>query len=168
MRCTVRPETAADSDAIDALTIAAFRGAPHASHTEHFIVRALRRAHQLTVSLVAEHDGELLGHVAVSPVMISDGTQGWYGLGPVSVAPERQRRGIGKQLIREALLALQRSGARGCVVVGDPAYYGRFGFATDSRLRLEGVAPQYFQALPFMEQLPTGTVTFHEAFRATE
>lgn len=101
----LRPETPADALAIEQLTAAAFEQAPHSSHTEHFIVNALRRAGQLSVSLVAEEAGHIIGHMALSPVTLSDGSTGWYGLGPISVAPERHGQGIGSQLMRAALQA---------------------------------------------------------------
>ena len=88
----IRTETPADAAAIEALTIAAFAQSSHNSHAEQFIVRALRAAEALTLSLVAEEDGSLVGHAALSPVSISDGSQGWHGLGPISVLPQWQRR----------------------------------------------------------------------------
>ena len=165
---TIRPEQETDSDAITRLTEAAFRNAPHASHTEPFIVAALRRHAQLTVSLVATENGLVIGHVAVSPVTISSGAAGWYGLGPISVAPDRQGRGIGSRLVTEAVSELRRLGGRGCVVLGDPAYYGRFGFRTRPGLSLPGVPPEHFQALGLEGEPPTGTVRYHAAFDATE
>ena len=117
----IRAETPADAAAIEALTIAAFAQSSHSSHTEQFIVRALRAAEALTLSLVAEEDGSLVGHVALSPVSISDGSQGWHGLGPISVLPQWQRRGIGTRLMHEALTQLRASGAAGCVLLLKPS-----------------------------------------------
>src|SRR3990167_9069046 len=96
----IRPETPADAAAIATLTTAAFLNAPHPSHTEAFIVNALRRAGALSASLVAEQGGELVGHVATSPVGVSDGTPGWHGLGPISVLPVYQGQGIGSALMQ--------------------------------------------------------------------
>lgn len=166
MHLQIRSETPADADVIEALTAAAFLNAPHTSHTEQHIVAALRRAGKLSVSLVAEADGTLIGHVAVSPVSISDGTSGWFGLGPISVPLQHQRQGIGSRLMREALRILSERGASGCVVLGEPAYYGRFGFRSDPNLALPGVPAEYFQALSFGSSQPRGTVTYHEAFQA--
>jgi putative acetyltransferase len=84
---TIRNETDADADAITDVTIAAFKTLEISNHTEQFIIEALRAAKALTVSLVAELDGRVIGHIAFSPVAISDGTRNWYGLGPVSVLP---------------------------------------------------------------------------------
>lgn len=108
-----------------------------------------------------------MGHVALSPVTIFNGSPGWYGLGPVSVLPALQRRGIGKALIHEGLAALQALGAAGCVLVGDPGYYERFGFRNDPDLVYEGVPQEYFPVLPFDAETPRGTVQFHEGFSAT-
>lgn len=163
----IRNETPVDAGAIEAVTIAAFEHAPHTDPTEHFIVRALRRAHALSVSLVAEDDGEIVGHVAISPVSISDGAAHWYGLGPISVLPQRQGQGVGTQLMQQALAALRALGAAGCVVLGDPQYYARFGFTQQPALTLPGVPQEYFQALVFGVTLPEGSVTYHSAFSAT-
>lgn len=135
-------------------------------HTEQFVVTALRKAGALTVSLVAELDGRVVGHIAFSPVVMSDGTPGWYGLGPVSVLPEYQKQGIGKALIHEGLSRLKTLGARGCCLVGHPEYYRKFGFENTAGLSLEGVPPEVFFALSFDGHMPQGTVTFHKAFLA--
>ena len=162
----IREESPADTAAIHALTAAAFLNAPHTAHTEQFIVDALRKAGALALSLVAEKGGEVVGHVALSPVSISDGSTGWYGLGPISVEPALQRKGIGSLLMRTALRLLRERGAAGCVLVGDPAYYSRFGFKPEPSLVLPNVPAEYFQALPFGASTPCGEVTFHDAFNA--
>lgn len=164
---SARGEQDGDVDAIFRLTEAAFLNAPHTSHTEQFIVNALRHHGQLTVSLVAVDGGRIVGHVAISPVTLTGGTAGWHGLGPISVQPEYQGRGIGSWLARTALDQLRNLGARGCVVLGDPAYYGRFGFVHSPDLVLPGVPQEYFQALPFSGDAPQGEVRYHAAFDAT-
>lgn len=166
MPITIREESPSDVAAIHALTAAAFLNAPHTEHTEQFIVDALRNAGALSVSLVAEQAGVIVGHVAVSPVTMSDGTPAWYGLGPISVAPALQGQGIGTLLMNEALKRLTETGAAGCVVLGDPAYYSRFGFKAEPGLALPGVPPAYFQALALGPALPRGTVSYHDAFSA--
>ncbi len=160
----IRTEQPADSDAIRALTTEAFATAPHSSGTEAAIVDGLRKAGALTLSLVAVEGEEIVGHVAFSPVTIGGAECDWFGLGPVSVHPGRQRGGIGSGLIREGLRRLRENGAAGCVLLGDPAYYGRFGFANDLALVLEGVPPEYFMRLGFGAKLPAGTVRYHAAF----
>lgn len=169
MNTTLRRETTADMAAIHALTKAAFRDDPHGTHTEQFIVDALRRDGALSISLVAEQEATIIGHVAVSPVVIGDGSAlHWFGLGPISVDPEHQRQGIGSQLMRAALQELQALGAAGCVLLGDPEYYRRFGFLPAAPLVLADVPPMYFQAVVFDGELPAGNVQYHAAFEATE
>jgi putative acetyltransferase len=162
----IRTETSADIEAITEVTSAAFKTLEISNHTEQFIIQALRAAEALTVSLVAEMHGRVVGHVAFSPVTISDGTQDWYGLGPVSVLPEYQRKGIGKALIQEGLSRLKDLNARGCSLVGHPEYYRKFGFTNISGLVHEGVPQEVFLALSFDGHIPQGTVTFHEGFKA--
>jgi predicted N-acetyltransferase YhbS len=163
---TIRPEQPGDIAAISDVTERAFRTAPHSEHTEHFIVLALRRAGALSLSLVAERAGQVIGHVAFSPVRIADGSLHWYGLGPVSVLPESQRQGIGKALIQHGLATLRTLGAAGCVVLGDPDYYGGLGFKSGQGLVYPGVPDMYFQSLAFGQPMATGSVTYHEAFDA--
>ena len=160
------PERPEDTDAIDRVVRDAFLGAAHTSGTEHLIVRELRRSGALAISVVAVAGGTVVGHVAVSAVAISDGSPGWYGLGPVAVVPSHQKRGTGYALVQDALSRLKQAGAAGCVVLGEPAYYGRFGFRVEPLLVLEGVPPGYFQALHLAGAPARGTVTYHPAFAA--
>ena len=164
----LRKETDADIEAITEMTIAAFKTLPVSNQTEQFIIHALRKAGALAVSIVAEMDGRIVGHIAFSPVTLSDGTTEWYGLGPVSVLPEYQKQGIGKALVNEGLSLLKKLGAQGCALVGDPNYYKRFGFKNYPQLVHEGIPQEYFMALPFNDKVPQGTVEFHKAFLATE
>lgn len=163
----IRDEATADWDAITAVTEAAFASLEISAHTEQFIIQALRAAGALTVSLVAQIDGRVVGHIAFSPVTLSDGTANWYGLGPVSVLPDYQRQGIGQALIQAGLVRLKTVQAQGCCLVGHPEYYVKFGFRNPAGLVYEGVPPQYFFALSFDGHLPQGVVTFHPAFNAT-
>lgn len=160
----LRPEAPADIDAIGEVTLAAFQTLDISHQTEHFIIAALRSAGALALSMVAEQDGRVVGHIAFSPVTMSDGTSDWYGLGPVSVLPELHRRGIGKALIEAGLARLKAMGAKGVCLVGHPAYYPQFGFVHPAGLTLEGVPREAFFALPFDGRMPRGTVAFHEAF----
>jgi len=162
----IRNETDADVAAITEVTIAAFKTLEISNHTEQFIIKALRAAKALTVSLVAELNGRVIGHIAFSPVSISDETQNWYGLGPLSVLPEYQRKGIGRALIQEGLSRLKGLNAKGCCLVGHPEYYRKVGFKNIPRLVHEGVPPEVFLALCFDGNSPQGTVTFHEGFKA--
>ena len=165
-KIAIRSETDADRVAITEVTAAAFATLEISNHTEQFIIAALRAAGALTISLVAEVQGRVLGHIAFSPVTMSDGTRDWYGLGPVSVLPAYQRQGIGKALIRAGLSRLKELKARGCVLVGHPEYYKQFGFSNPQGLAVDGVPPEVFFALSFDGRVPQGTVAFHEAFKA--
>lgn len=163
----IRDETPSDADAITSVTVEAFTTLEVSDQTEHFVVLALRSANALTISMVAEVDGRLVGYIAFSPVTISDGTTDWYGLGPVSVLPAWQRKGIGKALIWEGLNRLKAIGAKGCCLIGHPEYYPQFGFLNPTELAVEGVPPEAFFTLSFDGHLPQGLVTFHDAFTAT-
>jgi putative acetyltransferase len=162
----IRNETDADIGAIIEVTMAAFKTLEISNHTEQFIIEALRAAKALTVSLVAELGGRVIGHIAFSPVTISDGTRDWYGLGPVSVSPEYQRKGVGKALIQEGLSRLKKLNAAGCCLVGHPNYYRKFGFENVPGLVHEGVPQEVFFALSFDGHTPQGKVAFHDGFKA--
>ena len=160
----IRPELSTDEKAISTVISAAFLKAEHSAGNETQIVDALRKAGSLTVSLVATENGEVVGHVAFSPVTIDGLSVGWYGLGPVAVVPGCQRMGTGSALIEAGLNELRARGADGCVVLGDPAYYSRFGFEADPKIRLAGVPPNYFQRLILGGPRRTGLVEYHPAF----
>lgn len=162
----IRNEIDADVGAIREVTAAAFMTLEIGNHTEQFIIEALRAAKALTVSLIAELNGAVMGHVAFSPVTNSDGTRDWYGLGPVSVLPTYQHQGIGAGLIQEGLSRLKAVNGRGCCLVRHPDCYSTFGFKNPSGLLVEGVPPEVFFALSFDGRYPQGTVTFHEGCRA--
>ncbi len=163
----IRDEMPSDKAAIESVIAAAFRDMPYSRQTETFIMAALRRGGALTVSLVAEDEGHIVGQAAFSPVEIDGKPSDWYGAGPIAVAPERQRQGIGSALMEEGLGRLHDLGAGGCMLVGDPAWYPRFGFHNEPRLTLPGVPPEVFMILAFGKVVPAGEVAFHPAFAAT-
>ncbi len=161
----IRPETSQDDEAITQVTLAAFTGKFSDHPTEHLIIKGLREAGALSLSLVAELDGKIVGHVAFSKVTINGEDQNWYGLGPISVQPDLQKQGIGSKLIQAGLAQLRAMGAQGCVLEGDPNYYNRFGFKSYPNLIYEiAPAPQYFMAHPFYNAVPQGKVEYHPAF----
>lgn len=162
----IRKENDTDITAIAEVTKEAFKNLSISNQTEHFIINALRSAGALSISLVAEIDDKIVGHVAFSPIRISDNTTDWYGLGPVSVLPDFQKKGIGAALINKGLSLLKESGAKGCALVGEPNYYKHFGFKNYPELIHDGVPQEVFLALPFTETIPKGFVIFHEAFLA--
>lgn len=162
---SIRSEKPADIEAITEVTERAFEDHSFRLQTEHLIIRDLRAAGALTISLVAEVDGRVVGHIAFSPVTISDGTQNWYSLGPVSVLPEYQGRRIGTVLVGNGLDLLQSMGGEGCVIVGLPTFYSRFGFNNCPQLIHEGVPQEVFVAKSLTGPLPSGVVEFHQAFK---
>ena len=166
MNVIIRNEMESDIEVISEVVKAAFENHPYSHNTEQFIVKALRSANALTISLVAEAESRVVGHIAFSPVTISDGSRGWYGIGPVAVLPEFQKQGIGKSLIREGLSMLKKMGAKGCVLVGDPGYYERLGFRNPPDLRFDGAPKENFLSFPLGDDKPRGSVTFHEGFHA--
>ncbi len=164
---TIRREEPSDIESIDQVTKAAFASAAYSSGTESFIIKALRAGGQLTISLIAEEEGGLIGHIAISPVTISTGSEGWFGLGPVSVIPSKQGSAVGSSLIRAAIDELQELHAAGCVVLGEPSYYERFGFRSDARLQYVHAPAEYFQVQSFTGEIPAGTVEYDDSFNVT-
>ncbi|MGJ3264058.1 MAG: GNAT family N-acetyltransferase [Salinarimonas sp.] len=161
---TIRPETPADVDAIGTITTNAFARAPHRSGTEAAIIAGLRDAGALSLSLVAEEEGAVVGHVAFSAVRVDGRDVGWLALGPIAVRPDRQGRGIGAALVHEGLARVRDGGARGGVPVGDPGSYGRLGFCAEPALAKPGVPAQYVLAHSFAGETPAGRLSHHEAF----
>ncbi|MCL1137893.1 GNAT family N-acetyltransferase [Shewanella pneumatophori] len=164
----IRTETSNDIDSIATLTYQAFENHPHhepgAKPTEHLIVERLRNQQALSLSLVAEDESGIIGHIALSPVMINGEQSNWFGLGPVSVKPTRQNEGIGKQLINQAMAMMLEQNADGVVLLGEPEYYGRFGFNVDSKLTLADVPAEYFLVKRLTDNTDCGQVTYHPGF----
>lgn len=164
MTATIRPERAGDAAAIAGVTRAAFAPVPYSDGSEVGIVERLRADGDLALSLVVVADAAVVGHIAFSPVTISDGSRGWFGLGPVSVLPERQGAGLGAALVRAGLAELHARGVAGCVLLGDPAYYARFGFVADPALVYPAAPAPYFQTRLLLGPPARGTVTYAPAF----
>lgn len=164
MKTEIRPEEWADQTAIFNITEAAFDGKRYADGTEALIIDLLRKDGDLSISLVALVESDVVGHVAFSPATIGEVSNGWFGVGPVSVTPRLQRKGIGQALMNAGLEKLRARNANGCVLIGDPSYYGRFGFEGDCGLTYLGIAPSYVQRLAFKSDAPTGEIRFAPAF----
>jgi putative acetyltransferase len=158
----IRDETANDIPAISKLITEAFLTLAQSTGTEASLVEALRAKGAFELSLVAEERGEVIGHLAASAARIG-GEDGWSLIGPLAVLPPRHRQGIGTALMEEALRRLRKT-SRGAALVGDPAYYGRFGFRAFSGLSLPGFPPEVVQALPFDGFEPHGELFCHPAF----
>ncbi len=118
----IRPEQPDDFDQIERVIAGAFLGHPHSDQSEHHIVSRMRDQGGLSVGLVAAIEQQIVGHIAFSEVTIDGKSQSWYGLAPVAVDAEFQRRGIGSKLVRAGINAIKQIGARGCVLLGEPAY----------------------------------------------
>ena len=161
----IRNEKPSDIEAISQVTQIAFKHHSFRQQTEHFIIRDLRSAGALTLSLVVEVQGQIVGHIAFSPVTISDGTLNWYCLGPVSVLPDYQGCRIGTALINNGLDILTSEGGNGFAIVGMPAFHQRFGFRNYPQLVHKGVPQEVFVVKSIAGQVPTGTVEFHQAFK---
>jgi len=162
----IRPEGEADHSAIFDLTRRAFAPMRFAAGNEQALIGVLRELGALSLSLVAEHEGEVVGHVALSPVTHECGEAGWFGLGPISVKPTLQRQGVGGALFAEAKRTLSALEARGCILTGDPNYYPRYGFLPAPQYDPEAEPPEYFMVLSLSDGIPDGHFRFHPAFSA--
>jgi len=136
----------------------------YASGTEPEIVARLRDKGALSLSLVCEQAGMIVGHIAFSPADQSNAFCSWFALGPVSVIPKYQCKGIGSDLIVTGLDELKRGGAAGCILVGNPKYYSRFGFELSPEYAPEGESEEYFMVKYFGDARPVGSFSFDPAF----
>ncbi|ROR98009.1 putative acetyltransferase [Sinobacterium caligoides] len=160
----IRNEKESDRARISEIITLAFENDPISDKREAEIVRLMRDDSALSISLVAENKDKIVGHIAFSKVTINDECIDWYGLAPVSVDPRFQSKGIGSKLINEGIKLLKKINAKGCVLLGEPEYYGRFGYKANAQLILPGVPAEYFQALAFSHSIPSGTVKYHHSF----
>lgn len=158
----IRNEAPNDIPAIGRLVTEALRMLAQSTGTEAAIVEKLRADGALALSLVAEEGGEVIGYLAASPARVGV-QEGWGLIGPLVVLPSRHRQGIGSALMAEALRRL-RATCRGAALVGDPVYYGRFGFRAFPGLGVTGCPPEVVQALPFDGVAPRGELIHHPAF----
>ena len=165
---TIRPEAPGDEDTIFALTEAAFADMPFSDGDEQHLVNRLRADGDLTLSLVAEDAERIVGHIAFSPVTISDGATDWFGLGPVSVWPDLHHRGIGGALIKRGIADMRARGAKGIVLLGSNVYYPRFGFEYVPQITYPGPPAEFFQTLLLDGDMPTGEVAYAPSFTATD
>lgn len=160
----MRTERTHDDDVIRHITSLAFATVSHLSGMEAQIIRQLRKDGDLKLSLVAEGNGEIVGHIAFSPVAIGGRHDGWFGLGPVAVRPDMQRRGVGTELVTRGLAKLRGVGANGCALLGNPAFYRRFGFQSDGKLVFRSLPAHLVQRLVFAGDAPAGELTYAPAF----
>jgi putative acetyltransferase len=161
----IHPERPGDAAAIRAVHAASFP-----TDVESRLVDLLRAAGRLPVSLVAEVGGVVVGHVAFSPVTAASGAVG-VGLAPVAVVEPHRRRGIAAALVRAGLEACRATGFGWAVVLGEPAYYSRFGFRPAFEFGLSdeyggGPAFQAIELVPGAVPVGAGLVRFAPEFAA--
>lgn len=166
MKPIIRQETAADVDGIRAVTERAFADHPHSNQTEHRIIDSLRESGAMTYSFVAEIQGEIVGHLALTNVTVGDAKTGWFGLGPMAVDVPLQRRGIGSKLVMRGISHLQSLNASGCALLGAPTFYGRFGFQSSPEVILPGFPSEYVLVRTLNGPAPSGAIRYHPAFFA--
>jgi putative acetyltransferase len=167
VQVTIRPERADDHVAIGDVIRSAFYGKPYAAGDEAELVETLRDKGALRVSLVAELERRVIGQIALSAARASDGTAGWYALGPVAVLPEYQAEGIGARLVNAGLERIIELGAVGCILTGDPAYYVRFGFEPSPAHAPPGEPPEFFMIKILGDRRPAGPIFFDPAFSSS-
>ncbi|MEL6687744.1 MAG: N-acetyltransferase [Pseudomonadota bacterium] len=158
----IRPETIDDIEAIFHLTQAAFATMPYSDGSEGPIINHLRKDGHLLLSLVVDHEGEIVGQISFSPIALNGEMDGLYGLGPVSAHPDRQKQGIGSALIQEGISRLRD--AKAIFLIGDPNYYSRFNFIGDCGLTYGEVPPEYVQGLFLDDNSRTGELQYVPAF----
>lgn len=166
MNCLIRPERTDDHVTIYDITKRAFAPMPFSDGDEQELIGRFRDAGVLALSLVADMDGTVVGQITLTPAFAADDSAGWFALGPIAVAPEFQSKKIGSKLIDAAIVWLHEQEAAGCVLVGNPAYYNRFGFAQYPALAPNGEPSEYYQILPLRVQEPSVVVDFHPLFHA--
>jgi putative acetyltransferase len=158
----IRNETANDIPAINRVVTDALKMLAQSTGTEAAIVEKLRDDGALILSLVAEDEGEVVGYLAASMAKINT-QDGWGLIGPLAVLPSRHHQGIGTALMQEALRRL-RTTSQGAALVGNPAYYCRFGFRPFPGLGVAGIPPEVVLAFPFDDNQPCGELIHHPAF----
>ena len=137
---------------------------PYSDGSEPEVIARLRAAGALSLSLVAELEGALVGHVAFSPAVAQDGSAPWFALGPVAVAPALHGQHIGSALIEVGLTALEECGALGCMLLGDAGYYARFGFELAPEHAPATVPAEHFMLRRSSNHAPQGPLDYHAAF----
>jgi putative acetyltransferase len=164
----IRRETAADQAAIHAVHSEAFRREANVTPVEAPLVDELRAEGDLVnaLSLVALHDGEVVGHVCCSRARLGDDKKAAVGLGPLGVLPAHQTSGVGSALVHAVVAAADALGHGLVVLVGEPAYYSRFGFVPAADLAITAPDPRwgrYFQARTLSAYAPTQAGAFEYA-----
>ena len=161
---TFREERPGDEAAIHDLVRRAFIGRPYADGDEQDVIDRLRADGDLLLSLVAEHDGTIIGQITFSPALLANGDEGWVVLGPVAIDPAHQGKGLGRALIQAGEAIMQARGALGITVLGNPAIYGRFGYAQNTPMWLAGELGWAFQVKSLGGPIPAAEQRYVRAF----
>jgi putative acetyltransferase len=164
----IRLEEPRDITTVQDVIRRAFAPMPFGDDNDQHLTNKFRAAGELSLSLVAEKDGVIVGHVALTPAVHESGAAGWFALGPLAVEPDLQRKGIGTALIAEAKVWLAGRGAAGCIVMGDTNYYPRHGFMPTPESAPPNEPAAYFMVLAMQRQIPPGRFAFHPLFYTTE
>lgn len=164
MTISIRPEAPGDEAAIHALTTRAFDGHPYSDGDEADVIDRLRDDGDLLFSLVAVDGEVIVGQATYSLAKLSNGDAGWAVLGPIAVEPSRHGEGIGRALIVRGEETMKAHGLSGITVLGDPEFYGRFGFQLGTSLRLEGELAEFLQVKSFGDPIPAATLSYAPAF----
>lgn len=162
----IREEALRDAQAVFDLTQAAYAPMPFADGNEADLPARLRADGMLTLALVAEEAGRIVGEVAFSPAALSGSDGQWHALGPISVAPDRQRQGIGRALVAEGLSRLRAAGSDGVVLIGNPEVYHHYGFASFPGLTYRDLDTSLVMAHAFGDRQPSGEIAFAPALEA--
>ena len=162
----IRKETAADIEAVFEINRSAFP-----TEEEAQLVNRLRETASPLISLVAEGEQEIIGHILFTPVTLGSDTNLFLmGLAPMAVNPARQNKGIGSQLARAGIEECRALGAAGLVVLGHPKYYSRFGFSPSANFGIKSKydgAPEVFMVLELSAEVfagKAGVISYHPSF----
>ena len=161
---TVRPEAEGDAARIGAVVSAAFADAPHADGDEAALVERLRAGGDLALSLVAEDEEGMIGHIGFSPLTVGGESNGWMQLAPLAVVTHWRGEGVARSLIVRGIAELRERGAQGIGVLGEPALYEKFGFGPASGMILPADQQPFYRALALDGDLPRGEVRYADAF----
>lgn len=161
---TIRPEAPGDEQAIAEIITAAFANMPFSDGGEAQLVDRLRADGDLALSLVASDGAAIIGHIGFSQITVGGQTGQWFQLAPLAVAPAHQQGGVGSSLAQAGIAAMRGKGAQGIGVLGEPAYYERFGFIRQNGIGMNSPHDEYYRWLTLDRDAPTGTVTFAPAF----
>lgn len=162
MTWILRDERPSEIPTINKIAVAAFATKAYGDGTEGDLIDSLRRDGDLSLSLVADLNGVVVGRVSMSPATVGK-ADGWYGLGPVAVDTDHFKQGIGSTLIRTALGRVAEQGAAGVVLVGDPNYYSRFGFVKGGSVQYLNIEAKNVMVRTLNGPTATGVITFAPA-----